>query len=686
MKRIIAIITGIMLLAVMALLTAANIKIVNEAKEIEEKNRVASYSYDSHNTISWEINSAPLVTERLNAESIDFIHDTWIVYFENTYFGTLEIDFPEELKSDAKLSITLSEAVNDNGKPWTRADMDTSLYGFGVAFYTTEVEIPKGTKTYRLVLPERPLPHTESIQDDWEGGVIPFCCGSISGYNEGQFSENNIYQIAVHKEFDDNASKFISDNEVLNEVYEFCKDTIKATAYAGIYIDGYRELKPYEADAYINELGDFSVSNNYDLAKATLEFFSSHHTWPTEWILQTVSLAYEYYMYTGDIKTVKAVYPELKKCLLSDILNDDGLLDSSLVNENMLESFGVSGINDIIDWPGNERDNFSTIVVQKASFKDKIKSAKYRYMAFVADIAGCHYASCIYRITEGTIGDIKMIASPNAVVNGFYYKSLCELGFLADAIGEAEDAENYRTMAENVKALYQKMFVSEKTGLVVDSIGSSHSSLHSNMFALDFGLVSSKNKERVVDYIKSKGMGCSVYGSQFLLEGLIKENQDDYVVDLLASKEKKSWYNMIYHTGSKLATEAWDESIKLNMDWNHAWGTAPVNIITRYIVGVKPYTPGCGTVVIEPHFGNLTSVEAIVPINDGEVRLSYSLNGSENTVMLETTAKAMFIMPADADLKTLAIDGINIDPDCGGQVWLEQGLHEIFYYCEGGSR
>ena len=102
MKRIIAIITGMMLLAVMALFTAANIKIVNEARKIEEKNKVASYAYDNNNTISEKTNSAPLVTEKLNAESIDFVDNVWIAYFENTYFGTLEIDFPEELKDDCK--------------------------------------------------------------------------------------------------------------------------------------------------------------------------------------------------------------------------------------------------------------------------------------------------------------------------------------------------------------------------------------------------------------------------------------------------------------------------------------------------------------------------------------------------------------------------------------------------------
>ena len=161
-------------------------------------------------------------------------------------------------------------------------------------------------------------------------------------------------------------------------------------------------------------------------------------------------------------------------------------------------------------------------------------------MAFIADIAGCHYASCIYKITGEAIGDITVIASPNAVVNAFYYKSLCELSFLAEEIGETEDAEYYRIKAEEFKFLYQRIFVSNKTGLIVDAVGSSHSSIHSNMFALDFGLVPFENKGRVVDYIKSKGMECSVYGSQFLLESLIKENENIYAMIYLRVLRKKA--------------------------------------------------------------------------------------------------------------------------------------------------
>lgn len=93
----------------------------------------------------------------------------------------------------------------------------------------------------------------------------------------------------------------------------------------------------------------------------------------------------------------------------------------------------------------------------------------------------------------------------------------------------------------------------------------------------------------------------------------------------------------------------------------------------------------CEIIAIEPHFGNLTSIEAIVPINDGKVSLSYSLDGNENTVMLETTAKAVFMIPIDADVSTLMIDGTNFYPDDGNRIWLEQGTHEISYHFKGGN-
>ena len=46
--------------------------------------------------------------------------------------------------------------------------------------------------------------------------------------------------------------------------------------------------------------------------------------------------------------------------------------------------------------------------------------------------------------------------------------------------------------------------------------------------------------------------------------------------------------------------EAWDDAIKPNQDWNHAWGAAPANIIPRFFCGIRPTQPGFKRFVVEP--------------------------------------------------------------------------------------
>ena len=79
----------------------------------------------------------------------------------------------------------------------------------------------------------------------------------------------------------------------------------------------------------------------------------------------------------------------------------------------------------------------------------------------------------------------------------------------------------------------------------MDGIGTDHASLHANMMPLAFGLVPEEHYESVVEFVKSRGMACSVYGSQFLMDGLYNAGEADYALDLLAGTAERSWYNMI---------------------------------------------------------------------------------------------------------------------------------------------
>ena len=112
-------------------------------------------------------------------------------------------------------------------------------------------------------------------------------------------------RLAVHYPFNDDASFFRSSDETLNAVWDLCKYSIKATSFCGYYVDGDRERIPYEADAYINQLGHYSVDREFSMARRTVNHLMMNPTWPTEWILESVLLCWMDYMYRNSCLRIR---------------------------------------------------------------------------------------------------------------------------------------------------------------------------------------------------------------------------------------------------------------------------------------------------------------------------------------------------------------------------------------------
>jgi alpha-L-rhamnosidase len=79
---------------------------------------------------------------------------------------------------------------------------------------------------------------------------------------------------------------------------------------------------------------------------------------------------------------------------------------------------------------------------------------------------------------------------------------------------------------------------------------------------------------------------------------------------------------MLDGLGATIVTEAWDPSLKSNMTFSHAWGSAPANVIPRQILGVKVTAPGAATLEIRPRPGRLAAVQGRVPTIRGAVEVS----------------------------------------------------------------
>lgn len=432
------------------------------------------------------------------------------------------------------------------------------------------------------------------------GSVMPFRYVELRNF-PGTLTTSDIVQHRLAADFDLDAARFESSSVELNSIWKLCRDSMRWLTFDGVYIDGDRERKPYEADAYIQQLSSYAVDTHYDMARRSFEYLVQHPTWPTEWSLHMVLIAWADYMHTGNTNLLSRYYDVLKKKCSLDRARTDGLIRGDLKN-------------DVIDWPPADRDGYE----MKAEYK--------------------------------------------AVVNAFYYRCMVIMTDVARITGHKADRAMFKKRADAMRRSFDKVFWNKASQCYVDGEGSSHSSAHANFFPLAFGVVPEAKRAAVIKFLRERteansGMVPSVYGAQYLLEGLFENDGADMALGLMTTNGPRSWMNML-NAGSTLTTEAWSFADKANEDWNHVWGSAPGNLITRYVLGVRPVKAGWDELVIQPRLGKtLTYANGKVPTPRGPVlvNVTNTMRGVEMSVEIPHNSTATVLL--DTKNKNVLLDG-----------------------------
>lgn len=516
--------------------------------------------------------------------------DHSFIDFGRAGFGRLRLNLLGTSGSDTVI-IHMGEAVKEG-----RIDPKP---GGTIRYAQYKLALKRGWNTYVLTLdPDRRNTGPQAIlMPEYTGEVLPFRYVEVEKYPAG-IKVQDIARETVFYPTDDLDAHFASSDTVLNQVWDLCKYSIKATSFAGIYVDGDRERIPYEADALINQLAHYGVAREYSMARASHEYLINRPTWPTEWILQSVLMAWEDYMYTGNTQSLFHYYKDLKAKTLLALADDEGFISTRTgkVTPEVLNSIHFNGnLRDIVDWP--------------------------------------HTGILGLEKNEGGETDGFIFTDINTVVNAYHYRALTLMSKIAEITENREDAAMFSAQAVKLKKAFNEKLLDKKRGIYVDGIGTDHSSLHANMFPLAFGLVPEKNVKKVTDFIRSRGMACSVYGSQFLMDAIYDGHDADYGLQLLASTAERSWYNMI-RVGSTISLEAWDNKYKPNQDWNHAWGAAPANLIPRKLMGIEPLEPGFGKIRIKPQPSTLQAAEIKHPTIRGDVHASFKNQPRESFLLV----------------------------------------------------
>ena len=369
---------------------------------------------------------------------------------------------------------------------------------------------------------------------------------------------------------DRDESAFSCDDPRLTSVWDFCKHSMFATSFTGQFVDGDRERIPYEADSFVSQLNWYAISSDYAYPRRSIEYLYMHPTWPTEFKQISIMSAWADWMWTGDTRSIERHYDLFKReKMLMSFRRNDGLLVTGGERRPHPYTTNRLGLADIVDWPMSERDGFE--------FRDV-----------------------------------------NAVVNAFHYRDLLAMADIAAVIGKGEDAATFKAQARETCESFQRVFFDAGRGLYLDGEGARHASLHANAIALAFGLVPENRVGKVADWVESRGMACSVYFSQYLLEALYRTGRDAAAMKLLTAESNRSWIGMMKQ-GATISMEAWNSVVKPNLDWNHAWGAVPLNIISRFVLGVTPLEPGFARARIAPHAAGLGKVSARVPTMKGTI-------------------------------------------------------------------
>lgn len=558
---------------------------------------------------------------------------TYFIDFGKAAFATLEFDYSSTRKDT--LTVRIGEDLKEGR-------INRNPMG-NIRFQEIKVPVTPDQSHYQLQIvanKKNTLPNKAVALPDSFPVLMPFRYCEFENAQEG-LNSTDVTQIAYFNYFEDHTSDFSSNNDILNQVYDLCKYSIKATTFAGLYVDGERERIPYEADAYLNQLSHYNVDREYAIARRTIEYFMEHPTWPTEWQQHVALLFYADYLYTGNTELIEAYYDELKHKTLFELANEDGLITSENVTHEFMLKLGFKEgykkpLTDIVDWPPA---NFN---------RSKTKGER----------------------------DGFVFKPYNTVINAFYYENMRIMAEFAKVLGKSDEVLEFELRAAKVKKALNEQMLDRERGIYVDGIGTDHASLHANMLPLAFGLVPDEYLGTVIAHVKSRGMACSVYGAQFLLDGLYRAGEDDYALELMTSTAKRSWYNMI-REGSTITMEAWDNEFKNNQDWNHAWGAVPANAIPRGMWGIQPKTPGFSIAEIKPQLSNLRSSSIEVPTLLGKIKAQYQKRGrvQEFTVELPANMLGEFVVP-DPEGKELTVNGQKVYANFGS-IRLNPGVNYI---------
>lgn len=215
--------------------------------------------------------------------------------------------------------------------------------------------------------------------------------------------------------------------------------------------------------------------------------------------------------------------------------------------------------------------------------------------------------------------------------------ALREAADLEQDLGDAQRAARYRDRAREAADAVVRLCWDKGRGLVADRPSRDRFSQQTNILAVIAGALPEGQRDRVLDKVLAAGRQApeeneavpapatprrmtpaSYYFRFYLARALEAAGRGNaYLLQL------EPWREML-----DLGLSTWAERPGRTRSDCHAWSAHPNYDLLTIVAGIRPASPGFGSVRIEPHLGTLDRLEATMPHPRGAISVSYRREGA----------------------------------------------------------
>jgi len=230
----------------------------------------------------------------------------------------------------------------------------------------------------------------------------------------------------------------------------------------------------------------------------------------------------------------------------------------------------------------------------------------------------------------------------SSVITLQFIEALSYAAEMESALGDPTVAERYRTAATRAAVAVQKLCWNQQYGLLADTPAQTHFSQHANILGAWLDVIPPAQQKSVLTKILSTtdsaftsngnipAMTAATYYFRFYLARALEHaGMGDEYLNLLGR-----WRQML-----SLGLSTWAESPEPTRSDSHAWSAHPNYDLLTIVAGIRPRSAGFEAILIEPHLGSLSRVNASMPTPKGMVEVNY--------VSKSGAVEAMIFLPKD---------------------------------------